>query len=76
MTERMTPERLAEIRAWAAEWKRLNPAAAMVDDVLAHLDAVTRERDELSGMLEMFGSNRLVASAIRAAFPIEGENTQ
>ena len=44
--DRMTPELLAEIRAWAGtaeDWFR--PGAYYARQLLAELDAVTRERD-------------------------------
>jgi hypothetical protein len=42
---RLSRERIAEIRAWAAEWRTKGIGAHEAHALLAHLDAVTRERD-------------------------------
>jgi hypothetical protein len=52
VTDRLTPERLSEIRDFVSEQNGRMPHVRngldchVVADLLAHLDAVTRERDE------------------------------
>ena len=76
MSERPTPERLAEIRAYVAtvrdaagdtDYARGFAPEHMIDDTLAALDAVTRERDEANALLAKLGADPFVAAAIRAS---------
>jgi hypothetical protein len=44
---RLSREQVAEIRAWAAEWRTKGIGAYEADALLAHLDAVTRVDDAM-----------------------------
>jgi predicted KAP-like P-loop ATPase len=44
---RLSRERIAEIRAWAAEWRTKGIGAHEAHALLAHLDAVTRVDDAM-----------------------------
>lgn len=53
MTGRPTPERIADIRMFATDGRY--PSA--VDDLLAELDALTRERDEAREWRDVWGDS-------------------
>jgi hypothetical protein len=59
MSERLTPERLSDIRRWCLAVSLVSEptlSQQMLGELLAELDAVTRERDEALEKLKGSGS--------------------
>lgn len=68
---RLSAERLAEIRAEVAGWGPAWTEGVLVaTQLLAELDAVTRERDEARDIIARIGADPFVAAAIRATLAV------